>query len=106
MHQAVPGLQASLAKERCGRAQMVASLKETISGLKAAGDVEGRLKAQAIALHRQIAAAQHAQVAALSASPLEGCKNVLSVPCQGRLCLGGKTAADIIFGAQGKESRK
>ena len=56
-------LQASLAKERSGRAQIVASLKETISGLKAAGDVEGRLKAQAIALHGQVTAAQHAQVA-------------------------------------------
>ncbi len=63
-------LQASLAKERSGRAQIVASLKETISGLKAAGDVEGRLKAQAIALHGQVTAAQHAQVAALQLSTL------------------------------------
>ena len=55
-------MQASLAQERSGRAQMVASLKETISGLKAAGDVEGRLKAQVIALHGQVTAAQSAQV--------------------------------------------
>ncbi len=55
-------LQASPVKERSGRAQIVASLKETISGLKAAGDVEGRLKSQVIALHGQITAAQHAQV--------------------------------------------
>jgi len=55
-------LQASLVKERSGKAHIVASLKETISGLKAAGDVEGRLKSQVIALHGQITAAQHAQV--------------------------------------------
>ena len=55
-------MQASLAQEKSGRAQMVASLKETISGLKAAGNVEGRLKAQVIALHSQVTAAQSAQV--------------------------------------------
>ena len=62
----MPNLQASLAKEKSGRAHTVASLRETISGLKAAGDVEGRLKAQATALHGQFAAAQHTQVAARS----------------------------------------
>lgn len=41
---------------------MVASLRDTISGLRAAGDVEGRLKAQVMALHGQAAAAQAAQV--------------------------------------------
>lgn len=40
----------------------MASLKDTIAGLKAAGDVEGRLKAQVVALHGQIAEAQRAQV--------------------------------------------
>jgi hypothetical protein len=40
----------------------VASLKDTIAGLKAAGDVEGRLKAQVVALHAQVTEAQRAQV--------------------------------------------
>ena len=63
----------------------MASLKETISGLKAAGDVEGRLKAQTIALHGQITAAQHAQVAApllrsrADFQPLRACMGSLVV---------------------------
>lgn len=55
-------MQAALGQEKSGRARMVASLKDTISGLKAAGDVEGRLKAQLLALHGQLTAAHAAQV--------------------------------------------
>ena len=55
-------MQASLSKERSSRGQIVASLKDTIAGLKAAGDVEGRLKAQVVALHGQVTEAQRAQV--------------------------------------------
>ena len=40
----------------------MASLKDTIAGLKAAGDVEDRLKAQVVALHAQLTEAQRAQV--------------------------------------------
>jgi len=38
----------------------VASLRETISGVRAAGDVEGRLKAELLAVHEQLASSRAA----------------------------------------------
>lgn len=42
----------------------MASLRETIDGLRAAGDVQGRLKSEIVTLHDQLAAARDAQVGA------------------------------------------
>ena len=56
--------QASLAQEKAGRARIVESLRSTIGGLRAAGDVEGRLKAELVAAHEQFASAQAALEAA------------------------------------------
>jgi hypothetical protein len=55
-------MQGSLAQERTGRARMVASLRQTIDGLRAAGDVQGRLKVEIVGLHDQLTAARDAQV--------------------------------------------
>ena len=61
----MPGArQEALAQERGGKARIVASLRETIAGLRAAGDVEGRLQRQLAATADQLAAAQAAQVCA------------------------------------------
>jgi hypothetical protein len=56
--------QDALAQERAGRARIVASLRETVAGLRAAGDAEGSLKAQLAAAQAQAAAARTAQVRA------------------------------------------
>ena len=56
--------QEALAQERGSKARIVASLRETIAGLRAAGDVEGRLKQELAAACTQLAAAQAAQVRA------------------------------------------
>lgn len=55
-------VQAALAKEKSERARIVLSLRDTITGLKQAGDVEGRLKADLVNTHDQLAASQVARV--------------------------------------------
>ena len=59
-------MQAALAKEKSERARIVLSLRDTITGLKQAGDVEGRLKADLVNTHDQLAASQVAQVRSYS----------------------------------------
>ncbi|KAL0020086.1 hypothetical protein WJX79_009298 [Trebouxia sp. C0005] len=54
-------LQAALAKEKSERARIVLSLRDTITGLKQAGDVEGRLKADLVQTHEDLAASRAAQ---------------------------------------------
>ncbi|DBA92530.1 TPA: hypothetical protein ACH3X1_002761 [Trebouxia sp. C0004] len=49
-------LKAALAKEKSERARIVLSLRDTITGLKQAGDVEGRLKAHLVQTHEDLAA--------------------------------------------------
>lgn len=56
--------QACLAQEKAGRARIVESLRGTIEGLRAAGDVEGRLKAELVSAHEQLASARAALDAA------------------------------------------
>lgn len=56
--------QASLAQEKASRARIVESLRGTIDGLRAAGDVEGRLKAELVATHEQLASTRAALEAA------------------------------------------
>lgn len=55
-------LQAALAKEKSERARIVLSLRDTITGLKQAGDVEGRLKADLVQTHEDLASSRAAQV--------------------------------------------
>jgi hypothetical protein len=55
-------MQAALAKEKSERARIVLSLRDTITGLKQAGDVEGRLKADLVQTHEHLAASRAAQV--------------------------------------------
>lgn len=57
---AVP--QAALSKEKSERARIVLSLRDTITGLKQAGNVEGRLKTDLVNMHEQLAASRTAQV--------------------------------------------
>lgn len=54
--------QAALAKEKSERARIVLSLRDTITGLKQAGDVEGRLKADLVQTHEDLASSRAAQV--------------------------------------------
>ena len=54
--------QAALSKEKSERARIVLSLRDTITGLKQAGDVEGRLKADLIHTHEHLASSTAAQV--------------------------------------------
>ena len=54
--------QAALAKEKSERARIVLSLRDTITGLKQAGDVEGRLKADLVQSHEDLASARASQV--------------------------------------------
>ncbi len=56
------GLQASLSQEKNERGKIVTSLRETILGLRRAGDVEGRLKTELIQQHESLASAHAAQV--------------------------------------------
>ena len=55
-------MQAALAKEKGDRARIVLSLRDTITGLKQAGDVEGRLKADLVQTYEDLAASRAAQV--------------------------------------------
>ncbi len=55
-------MQAALAKEKSERARIVLSLRDTITGLKQAGDVEGRLKADLVQTHEHLATSRAAQV--------------------------------------------
>ena len=55
-------MQAALAKEKSERARIVLSLRDTITGLKQAGDVEGRLKADLVQTHEHLASSRIAQV--------------------------------------------
>ncbi|KAK9818004.1 hypothetical protein WJX72_005629 [[Myrmecia] bisecta] len=61
LQEEVQALSAALAQEKGERARIVMSLRDTIGGLKQAGDVEGRLKAELIQLHEQLATARAAQ---------------------------------------------
>lgn len=54
--------QDALAQEKGQRARVVMSLRETIGGMKAAGDVEGRLKAELVRYHELLAASKSSQV--------------------------------------------
>ncbi|DBB14510.1 TPA: hypothetical protein ACH3X3_004792 [Trebouxia sp. C0006] len=54
-------LKAALAKEKSERARIVLSLRDTITGLKQAGDVEGRLKADLVQTHEHLASSRIAQ---------------------------------------------
>ena len=54
-------MQGSLAQEKNERAKIVTSLRETIHGLRRAGDVEGRLKTELIQQQELLAAAKAAQ---------------------------------------------
>jgi len=57
----IMSMQAALAKEKSERARIVLSLRDTITGLKQAGDVEGRLKADLVQTHEDLAASRAAQ---------------------------------------------
>lgn len=57
-----------MSKEKSERARIVLSLRDTITGLKQAGNVEGRLKTDLINTHEELAAARSAQVSWLDAS--------------------------------------
>lgn len=54
--------QAALSKEKSERARIVLALRDTITGLKQAGDVEGRLKADLVQTHENLATSRAAQV--------------------------------------------
>ncbi|KAL3148684.1 hypothetical protein ABBQ38_014099 [Trebouxia sp. C0009 RCD-2024] len=54
-------LKAALSKEKSERARIVLSLRDTITGLKQAGDVEGRLKADLVQTHEDLATSRAAQ---------------------------------------------
>ena len=54
--------QAALFQEKSERARIVLSLRDTITGLKQAGDVEGRLKADLVQTHEDLATSRAAQV--------------------------------------------
>ena len=64
----VAGMQAALSKEKSERARIVLSLRDTITGLKQAGDVEGRLKADLVQTHEDLATSRAMQVNLLSTS--------------------------------------
>ncbi|BDA46361.1 hypothetical protein COCOBI_08-4530 [Coccomyxa sp. Obi] len=64
LQEEIQSLKASLAQEKAGRARIVESLRGTIDGLRAAGDVEGRLKAELVAAHEQLASTRAALEAA------------------------------------------
>lgn len=64
----VAGMQATLSKEKSERARIVLSLRDTITGLKQAGDVEGRLKADLVQTHEDLATSRAMQVNPLSTS--------------------------------------
>ena len=59
--QSIVSMQAALSKEKSERARIVLSLRDTISGLKQAGDVEGRLKADLVQTHEDLATSRAAQ---------------------------------------------
>ena len=63
-------MQGSLAQEKNERGKIVTSLRETIYGLRRAGDVEGRLKTELIQQHELLAAARAAQACAHLTAPL------------------------------------
>ncbi|CAL8462495.1 g2028 [Coccomyxa elongata] len=64
LQEEILSLKASLAQEKASRSRIVESLRGTIDGLRAAGDVEGRLKAELVAAHEQLASTQAALEAA------------------------------------------
>ncbi|KAK9863504.1 hypothetical protein WJX84_001683 [Apatococcus fuscideae] len=61
LRERVESLTANLAQEKNERGKIVTSLRETIHGLRRAGDVEGRLKTELIQQHELLAAARAAQ---------------------------------------------
>ncbi|KAK9819108.1 hypothetical protein WJX74_002074 [Apatococcus lobatus] len=61
LQERVESLTGSLAQEKNERGKIVTSLRETIHGLRRAGDVEGRLKTELIQQHELLAAAKAAQ---------------------------------------------